>query len=263
MEDAKRLLEWFSGKDAVVVAFSGGVDSSVIAVAAKKMLGDRAVAVTSNSYTFPESELLAAKRIAKEIGIRHEIIVENELLNPEFVKNPPERCYHCRKGLVTGLKKIAEDCGIDCIVDGANADDTGQHRPGMRATEELGVKSPLVDLGIKKDGVRKIARYFGLSVDGKPSLACLASRIPYGDRITKEKLEKVERAEEFIRGLGFIQVRVRLHGGTARVEVMPGDIKKLLERREEIVTELREIGFSYVVADLEGYRTGSMDEVLR
>ena len=163
---------------------------------------------------------------------------------------------------MTGLKEVARTYEIGCIVDGANADDTGQHRPGMKATEELGVKSPLVELGIKKDGVRKIARYFGLSVDSKPSFACLASRIPYGDRITKEKLEKVEKAEEFIRGLGFSQVRARLHGGTARIEVFPDDIPRLVERRDEIVSGLREIGFSYIVADLEGYRTGSMDEVL-
>jgi uncharacterized protein len=258
----ERLIDWFRGKDGAVVAFSGGVDSSIVAAAAKDALGDRAIAVTSSSSTFPAHELEIAKKVAEEIGIEHRIIFEDELENPNFVKNPPDRCYHCRKGLVEGLKKVAERHGISTIVDGANADDTLEHRPGLKAMKEAGVRSPLLELGIGKKEVRRMARERGLSIHDKPSMACLASRIPYGERITKEKLARIEKAEDFIRGLGFEQARVRHHNSIARIEVRKGDIPKIVENREIIAKRLRELGFAYVSLDLEGYRTGSMDEVL-
>lgn len=262
MERTEELVDWFKDKGAVLVAFSGGVDSAVVAKAAAEALGERAIAATASSPTLPSRELETAKKVAREIGITHEIFFEDEFENPKFAENSPERCYHCREGLIRGLRKVAQTQGIYCIVDGANADDALQHRPGMRAMRENGVRSPLLELGIGKEDVRKIARHFNLSVSDKPSMACLASRIPYGERITKEKLHMVEKSEEFIRNLGFEQVRVRHHGGIARIEVAKKDIPRVLELQEEIAKKMKEIGFTYVALDLEGYRSGSMDEVL-
>jgi uncharacterized protein len=262
MRKAQELVDWFRDKDAVLVAFSGGVDSAVVARAALEALGARAIAATASSATLPSWELESAKKVAREIGILHEIFFEDEFANPKFAENSPERCYHCRKGLIGGLRRVAKSYGIRCIVDGANADDAKQHRPGMRAMRENGVRSPLLELGIGKKEVREIARYFNLSVSEKPAMACLASRIPYGEKITREKLRRVEKAEEFMRSLGFKQLRVRHHGSIARIEVARDDLSKVLEHREEIVRKLKEIGFTYVTIDLEGYRSGSMDEVL-
>lgn len=258
----ERLVDWFRGKGGVVVAFSGGVDSAVVARAAVVALGDAAIAATSSSPTLPARELEGARRLAGEIGIRHVVFEEDEFSDPKFRENSPERCYHCRKGLVRGLRRVAAERGAACIVDGANADDTRAHRPGLRAMREAGVRSPLLELGLGKDDVREIAKAFGLSAAEKPSMACLASRIPYGEEITPEKLLMVERAEELIRALGFDQVRVRSHDGIARVEVPREEIPRLVEHRTEVARGLRRIGFSYVTLDLEGYRSGSMDEVL-
>ena len=258
----EKLVDWFRGKEGAVIAFSGGVDSCVVASAAKEALGEGAIAVTSDSKTFPSSELEHARALACEIGITHEIVRENELENPAFVKNPHDRCYHCRKGLIEGLKEVADRHNITTIVDGANADDTGEHRPGMRAMKEADVKSPLLLLGITKEGVRKIAGEFGLSVKEKPAMACLASRVPYGERITGEKLQRIELAEHFLRDLGISQTRVRHHESLARIEVLEEDMKKVLENMAGIVERFRSLGFAYVTLDIEGYRSGSMDEVL-
>lgn len=258
----EKLVDWFKGRDGAAIAFSGGVDSAVIAAAAKEALKDRAIAVTSDSKTFPESELEHAKKIAGEIGIKHEIIKENELENPLFVKNPHDRCYHCRKGLIEGLKAVADRYNITCIVDGANASDTGEHRPGMKAMKEADVKSPLMELGITKKGVREIAGEFGLSVKEKPAMACIASRIPYGERITENKLNRIEKAENLLRELGILQTRVRHHESIARIEVMPEDMPRVIENRMKIVERFKGLGFAYVTFDIEGYRSGSMDEVL-
>ena len=261
-EKADRLLGWFSDKGSVLVAFSGGVDSSVVAKAAYLALGDSAIAVTARSSTLSDSEFECAKKVASEIGISHVIIKEDELDDPRFVENPSDRCYFCRKGLVTALKVLAEEKGISYVLDGANADDLNGHRPGLRALQEEGALSPLLELGFGKTDVRAVARYFGLSNYNKPSMACLASRIPYGEKITSLKLEMVERAEDFLRSKGFGQARVRLHHGIARVEVSDGEMEKAVRLRGEISEEFRKLGFKYVALDLEGYRSGSMDEVL-
>ncbi len=261
-EMKERLVGWFRGKEGAVIAFSGGVDSCVVAAAAREALGERAIAVTSDSTTFPNTELAHAKRLADEMGIAHEMVTENELLNPLFVKNPEDRCYHCRKGLVEGLKAVAHRYNVTCIVDGANADDTREHRPGMRAMREAGVKSPLLELGITKAKVREIAKEFGLSAHEKPAMACLASRIPYGERITGEKLQRIGKSETFLRALGLSQTRVRYHDSTARIEVLREEMPTVLENRAQIVKELKNLGFAYVTLDIQGYRSGSMDEVL-
>jgi uncharacterized protein len=263
MSKAERLLDWFKDKESVAVAFSGGVDSAVVAAAARRVLGDKAVAVTARSSTISEKELECAKQVAGEIEIEHVIIDEDELDDPRFAANPENRCYYCRQGLVKAIRRLANGRGIKHVLDGANADDPGEHRPGLLALKEGGARSPLMELGLGKVDVREIAAGFGLSVSDKPSMACLASRIPYGESITKEKLVMVERAEDYLKTLGFKQLRVRNHAGIARIEVEPGEFETALENRAGITKKLRELGFNYVTIDLEGYRSGSMDEVLK
>jgi uncharacterized protein len=262
MKNQKLLENWFNDKDGVLVAFSGGVDSSVVAKAAFISLREKAIAATAVSPTYPKVELNNAKKVAEEIGIKHILFEEDEFENPKFIENPPDRCYHCRKSLIKGLKTIKEAEGVSIIVDGANNDDIKQHRPGMRAMRENGVRSPLLELGLGKTAVRDLARAYGLSVADKPSMACLASRIPYGEIITKDKLLKIAKAENYLHELGFRQFRVRNHYGIARIEVFHQDIMKAVEYREVIIDKFRALGFKYIALDLEGYRPGSMDEVL-
>ncbi|MFQ5888180.1 MAG: ATP-dependent sacrificial sulfur transferase LarE, partial [Candidatus Hydrothermarchaeales archaeon] len=233
-EKADQLLGWFADKGSVLVAFSGGVDSSVVAKAAHLALMDNAIALTARSSTLSRSEFESAKKVAKEMGISHIVIEEDELDDPRFVENPADRCYYCRKGLVTALKEMAEEKNITYVLDGANADDLKEHRPGLRALRENGARSPLLELGFGKEDVRGIARYFGLTTYDKPSMACLASRIPYGEKITHVKLDMVEKAEDFLRGKGFRQVRVRHHRGIARIEVSEAEIEKATRLRKEI-----------------------------
>jgi uncharacterized protein len=262
MGAGEKIVDWFRDKDGVVVAFSGGVDSSVVAKAAVLALDDMAIAATARSATFSRSEFERALATAKEIAIKHVVFDEDEFENEGFVENSPMRCYHCKKGLIRGLKGIAKKYGITLIVDGANADDVKQHRPGLKAMKENGVRSPLLELGVGKEEVRRIAGEFGLSVRDKPSMACLASRIPYGERITREKLAMVEKAEDYLRGLGLKYMRVRNHNKVARIEVAREEISIVVDLKDEIAKRLKEIGFAYVALDLEGYRSGSMDEVL-
>jgi uncharacterized protein len=262
-EKLEKLVEWFRQHGSVVIAFSGGVDSSVVAAVARRALGDRALAVTAESSTLSKRELSEAKRVAREIGIRHLVIKEDELEDERFAANPENRCYYCRSRLALALKEIAEREGYAVIVDGAHLGDTREHRPGLKALKEHGVRSPLLELGFDKSDVREIAALLGLSVKDKPAMACLASRIPYGERITREKLEMVERAESFFFEQGFTNVRVRVHGELARVELPQEELFLALELREEIVAHLKGLGFAYVTLDLEGYRPGSMDEVLK
>lgn len=258
----KKLVGWFKGLDGVVVAFSGGVDSSVVSKAAVLALDSKAIAATAKSATFSAHELKMAVKTAKEIGIKHVVFEEDEFENPGFVENSPLRCYHCRTGLVKGLKRIAHKHHVSVIVDGANADDVKQHRPGLKAMKENGIRSPLLELGIGKEEVRGIAEHFGLSVKDKPSMACLASRIPYGESITRDKLAMVEMAEDYLRGLGFKKVRVRNHNGIARIEVGKEEIGRAFDQKDKIARRLKRISFTYVALDLEGYRSGSMDEAL-
>jgi uncharacterized protein len=249
----------------LLVAFSGGVDSAVLAKLAKDALEDRAVAVTVNSQTYTGAELREAKRLARLMGIRHLVVEHDELTDEAFCRNPPDRCYLCRMGMAGKLRALAGRLGIDHIADGANFSDTFEHRPGIRAATESGVMHPLMEHGVTKAQVREMARALGLPVSERPSSACLSSRIPYGEPITEKKLRTVKRAESFLRSLGFRQVRVRHHGDIARIEVERAEVPRLVRRpmMERVVRRLRRLGFTYVTADLEGYRSGSLDEVLR
>lgn len=261
-EKLERLVGWFREHGSAVIAFSGGVDSSVVAAAARIALGDKALAVTAESSTLSKRELSLAKRVAHEIGIRHLVIREDELEDERFAANPENRCYYCRSRLALALKEIAKREGFAVIADGANVGDTREHRPGLKALKEHGIRSPLLELGFDKGDVREVAAQLKLSVKDKPAMACLASRIPYGERITREKLEKVEKGEAFFFERGFTNVRIRMHGNLARVELPQEELALALELRSEIVAHLKALGFAYVTLDLEGYRSGSMDEVL-
>ncbi len=248
-------------RDGVLVAFSGGVDSSVVAALAHDALGDDAVACTARSETLPESELDEARRVAEEIGIRHEVVEFSELDNPDFVENDGERCYHCRTMRLGEMYDQARRLGIQTVCDGTNASDPGEgHRPGLRAVDELEVFSPLLVHDIDKEEVREIARRYDLSVADKPSMACLSSRIPTGLQVTEERLTRVEKAERLLREWGFSQFRVRDHDGLARIEVAPEELSVALDEEfaRSAHEHLTDAGFDHVTLDLQGYRTGSV-----
>ena len=247
--------------DGVLVAFSGGVDSSVVAALAHEALGADAVACTARSETLPAAELADAKRVADEIGIRHELVTFSELDSDAFVENDGERCYHCRTMRLGAMFEKARELGIDVVCDGTNASDPGEgHRPGLRAVEELNAYSPLLEHDISKAEVREIARHYDLSVADKPSMACLSSRIPTGLEVTEEKLTRVEKAETLLRTWGFSQFRVRDHDGLARIEVGADELEHALtpEFAAAAREHLQDLGFEHVTLDLEGYRTGSV-----
>ncbi|MBI5967074.1 MAG: ATP-dependent sacrificial sulfur transferase LarE [Deltaproteobacteria bacterium] len=262
LEKAKRMLQEMGS---VLVAFSGGVDSTLLLHLAHEELGDRAMALLASSPTYPEFEIQQAKRLAEEWGIRYFELFSNEFQIPGFSQNTPRRCYHCKKELFSLCRKKAETLGLKYVADGSNLDDTADYRPGMEAAQELGIRSPLKEAGLTKKDVRELSYQMGLPTWDKPSFACLASRFPYGTEITVQRLEQVEKAEDFLRGLGFRQLRVRYHGELARVELEPEEIGRLLEEklRTEIVRFLKEVGFIYVTLDLQGYRTGAMNEGLK
>jgi uncharacterized protein len=262
MDAFDRLVEWFAKNGgSAVVALSGGVDSAVVALAARKALGKNALAITADYKTLAEEELATARQVAKETGIDHRVIEYDELENPEFVKNDGMRCYHCRTELGQHLAEEAKKAGISLIVDGTNADDLTDYRPGIRALRENGVRSPMVELGITKAEIREIAKKFGLSVYDKPSNACLASRIPTGDRVTYEKLRRIESAEIIVKSIfGVRQVRVRDHGDLARIEVGKDELQKMFDagRLALLDRKLKEVGFKFVSVDAAGYRTGKL-----
>jgi len=247
--------------DGVLVAFSGGVDSSVVAAIAHDALGEAAVACTAKSETLPAEELTDARRVAGEIGVRHDIVSFSELDSEAFVENDDERCYHCRSMRLSTMFDRARELGIDVVCDGTNADDPGEgHRPGLRAVEELDAYSPLLEHDITKAEVREIARHYDLSVADKPSMACLSSRIPTGLEVTDERLSRIEKAERLLRTWGFEQFRVRDHDGLARIEVGEDELDVALD--PDFVRAAREhiadCGFDHVTLDLFGYRTGSV-----
>lgn len=257
----RRLLERLRVLDGLVVAFSGGVDSSLLLAAAVDALGERALAVTGDSPSVPRRELELAGETARELGARHLVVPTCELEDSRYAANPPDRCFHCKRHLFDVLWRVAEEQGLKNVAEGSNADDAADYRPGARAVVEAGVLSPLKELGFGKEAVRALARWRGLSVWQKPAAACLSSRVPYGSAITAERLRRIERAEEFLLGLGFSRVRVRDHDGVARIETEPGQIVRLLADglRARVSTRLRELGFRHVTVDLDGYRTGSLN----
>ena len=246
-----------------LVAFSGGVDSSLaLAISARALPKERVLAVTSNNETYLPSELDLARRFADSLGVEHLIVNTRELDDPSYARNPANRCYFCKSTLYSDLHEIAGQRGYACVVDGANADDEGDYRPGRKAAKELGVVSPLSMAKMGKAEVRELARHLGLPSWDKPALACLSSRFPYGQEITAEKLAQVARAEEFLRERGLQQVRVRHHGEIARLEVGPHEMERAFALREEISAELKEAGFLYVALDLSGYEAGSLNAAL-
>jgi len=264
-EKWSRLLSLLREMKLAVVAFSGGVDSSLLLSAAAEAMGPNLIAVTAQSGTYPPGEIEIARDIARLLGVRHRILSTDELANEDFARNPPDRCYFCKQELFAKLKRIADQEGIAFILDGTNADDLADHRPGRKAAAEYGVRSPLAEAGLTKAEVRDLARERNMPVWDKPSLACLTSRIPYGTRITTEMLRTVHDAESVLRALGFRQVRVRHHGDTARIELERGEFAKLVGNGllEGITRSIKELGFTYVCLDLEGYRTGSMNKSLK
>lgn len=248
--------------ESVIIAHSGGVDSTFLSKIAFDVLGGNALAVTARSETYPPSEFQEAVELANKIGIEHETIVSEELDVPEFSGNPVNRCYYCKRELFTKLKETAERHGFKHVADGSNFDDIDDYRPGMQAADELSIRSPLKEAKLTKADIRELSRKFGLPTWDKPSFACLSSRFPYGSKITREKLKAIGEAEIFLKNLGVRQLRVRHHGQIARIEVNEEDLGLLLQNREQIVFRLKELGYTYVTMDLQGYRSGSMNEVL-
>lgn len=263
-EKLLKLKEIVSELKSVVVAFSGGVDSTLVAKVCYDILKDNAMAVTARSETYPDFEFKEAQKLAKEIGIKHLVIDTSELAIEGFANNPPDRCYFCKTELFEKLKDIAKQHGFLNVADGANLDDTQEFRPGLKASKELNVKSPLKESGMTKKDIREVSRMLNLSNWNKPAYACMSSRFPYGQSITEEKLKMVSEAEKYLRSLGLVQFRVRHHETIARIEALPEDIHILANSptREELFCKFKEIGFTYVTLDLEGYRSGSMNEVL-
>lgn len=262
LSNLKTILTAYGG---IAVAFSGGVDSTFLLKVAHDVLGSRCVAITAGSASFPERETREARQFCEKENIRQLFFKSEEIQLEEYASNPKDRCYHCKHLLFSRMKEIAAAQGIEVVCEGSNMDDLGDYRPGLRAIEELHVRSPLREAHLYKSEIRQLSKEMGLPTWGKQSFACLASRFVYGERITPEKLHMVERAEETLRDMGLVQYRVRIHGNMARIEVFPSDFERIIDRenRERILREFRAAGFAYVAMDLQGYRTGSMNEVLK
>ena len=246
----------------VIVGFSGGVDSSLVAWVAHSVLGEQMLAVTVQSPVESPEETQLAIDLAKLGGFRHRIVPMDDLADPVFSANPPDRCFHCKLRRFRALQALAQEHGFAWLADGTNADDAGDYRPGLRALQEVGVRSPLAEAGFTKPEIRALARALGLPNWNKPAAPCLATRFPYDTRLTREEIERVGKGEAFLHSLGFASVRVRVHHDLARIEADPGDFTALLAQREQITSVLRRLGYLYVALDLVGYRTGSMNATL-
>jgi uncharacterized protein len=253
-----------TGMKGAVLAYSGGVDSSLLLRAAAGIMGPNLIAVTAISETYPPGELEPAKQFAAALEVRHLVLSTAELSRDEFARNAPDRCFHCKSELFSKLRQIADSEGIAHVLDGSNADDIHDYRPGRTAARELAVRSPLAEAGLTKQDIRSLARRMNLPMWDKPSLACLSSRIPYGTRITLDLLRNIQAAEDIVRAVGIRQVRVRHHGDMARIEVAQEDLIRFSasEVRQRVVAAFKELGYTYVCLDLEGYRTGSMNVTL-
>jgi pyridinium-3,5-biscarboxylic acid mononucleotide sulfurtransferase len=259
------LRDTLSGWPALIVAYSGGVDSAYLAWAATDVLGPRALCITADSPSYPERHRALALRIARDFGFRHEIINTNEMARPEYRANPANRCYYCKHELYGRLTVIARERGFAAVVDGSNADDRGDYRPGRQAAREFGVVSPLDAVGLRKAEIRELSRRAGLPTWDEPASACLSSRIPYGTEVTDEKLRQIERAEEAVRALGFRVFRVRHHDTLARLEIARAEMPRALDPQigERLVAGVKAAGYQFVSLDLQGYRLGSLNEALR
>ena len=265
MQDSSRLRASSIIKDfeRVLVAFSGGIDSTLVLRIAQEQLGPNAVAITAVSPSLANSDLEAARGIASEIGVVHELVRSTEMEDPRYQRNDSQRCYFCKTNVYQCLIDYAKTEGFAWILDGTNADDIGDHRPGLRAAREHGVRSPLQEAGIGKEEIRDWARELGLSNWNRPANACLSSRVPYGSEVTPEKLAQVEKAEAALRGLGFRELRVRHHDQVARIEVSQDELARAVEYGAQITTAMKNAGFPYATLDLAGFRSGSMNDVLR
>lgn len=263
-EKLKQLRENLSNMQSLALAFSGGVDSSFLLKVAGEVLGDQVLAVTARSSTYPEREYREAEALAESFGVRHMTIMSEELEIDGFADNPPNRCYFCKHELFDKVKEIAVREKIRYVADGSNLDDLGDYRPGLKAVKELEVVSPLREAGLHKEEIRLLSREMGLPTWNKQAFACLASRFPYGEKITREKLAMVDKAEQFLLDLGFRQVRVRHHGNLARIEVGGTERDRFFTENlmDKVYSELKQIGFTYVALDMKGYRTGSMNEAI-
>jgi uncharacterized protein len=264
VEKLRALEAVIGGYPSALVAFSGGVDSTLLAYVAGRVLSsENVLLVTAESSTYPVEEQEEARRLAQDFALPHRIVRSEELEIPEFLDNPPDRCYFCKRELFAQLVRIAKERGLAVVFDGNNASDLSDFRPGRRAVEELGVVSPLERAGLTKEDIRALSRHFNLATSEKPAMACLASRFPYGERITREKLDRVGQVERALRRMGFTQLRVRSHGDLARLEFDPAEMPRAFEARETLARLCREAGFVHSSLDLTGYRCGSMNEALR
>jgi len=261
-EKLRRLVEILEEMGSALLAYSGGLDSTFL-LKALRLSGIRALAVTGVSGTTPPRDLEDARRMAAEIGIEHCLVRSRETEDENFMKNPPDRCYYCKDGLFGLLCGMARQRGLAVVLDGSNLDDLNDHRPGIKAARQRGVRSPLVEAGYTKSEIREASKSLGLCTWDKPSSPCLSSRFPYGEEITPEALARVARAEEFLRSLGFGELRVRDHRGLARIEVPEGELRRLFEMRDRVVEGLRALGYAFVSLDLEGFRSGGMNRLIQ